>query len=621
LNQQFRSVALILLVFIIFFVSFGLFKKAFEKEAELTFSEFSKLVDSGEIKTATIKGATAKGELAKAKDGATHYTVNLPADLQNYTPMLVQKGVAVDASESSSSQYLVYFLYLLPVILMVVFWFVFIKQMQSGGNKAMSFGKSKARMITSNKNKVTFDDVAGMDEVEEEVQEIIDFLKDPKRFEALGGKIPKGVLLMGPPGTGKTLLAKAIAGEANVPFFSISGSEFVELFVGVGASRVRDMFDQAKKNSPCIVFVDEIDAVGRHRGAGVSGGGHEEREQTLNQLLVEMDGFESNQGVIMMAATNRPDVLDPALLRPGRFDRRIVIPRPDLRGREAILKVHLRNIKTSDNVDVSILARGTPGFSGADLANLANEAALRAARKDKLSVEMDDFDYAKDKVLLGMERRSMILSENDKKVVAYHEAGHAVVALNIPDADPVHKVSIVPRGMALGVTQQLPLDDRYNYSKVYLEAELAVLLGGRTAEEIYLQSVTTGAGNDLERATEIARNMVTLWGMSEKVGLLSLKGEKNPYLNIWDGSSKGIYSEKTAEEIDNEIKKITNVAYDRAKQILSDNAGVMEKLVAALLEKEVLDKEELEELSGRKIPGTSLSQPKTEDAAGNQTAS
>jgi len=619
LNQQLRSVALILLVFVIFFISFGLFKKAFEKEAELTFTEFSKMVDSGEIKSATIKGATVRGELAKAnKDGASRYVVTLPPDLQNFTPQLVQKGVAVDASDSSSGQYMVYFLYLLPVILMVVFWFVFLRQMQSGGNKAMSFGKSKARMISSNKNRVTFDDVAGMDEVEEEVQEIIDFLKDPKRFEALGGKIPKGVLLMGPPGTGKTLLAKAIAGEANVPFFSISGSEFVELFVGVGASRVRDMFDQAKKNSPCIIFIDEIDAVGRHRGAGVSGGGHEEREQTLNQLLVEMDGFESNQGVIMIAATNRPDVLDQALLRPGRFDRRIIIPRPDLRGREAILKVHLRNIKTSDNVDVSIIARGTPGFSGADLANLSNEAALRAARQDKQSVEMIDFDYAKDKVLLGMERRSMILSEDDKKVVAFHEAGHAVVALSIPEADPVHKVSIVPRGMALGVTQQLPLDDRYNYSKVYLEAELAVLLGGRTAEEIFLKNITTGAGNDLERATEIARNMVTQWGMSEKIGLLSLKGEKTPFLNFWDGASKGIYSERTAEEIDAEIKSLTNRAYERARAILTENSGVMEKLVAALLEKEVLDKEELEELTGKKIPGISPFHHSQEHGAENK---
>ena len=616
MNQQFRSVALILLVFVIFFISFGLFKKAFEKEAALSFTEFSKMADAGEIKSATIKGTTVRGELAKpGKDGATRYVVTLPPDLQNFTPTLVQKGVAVDASESSSGQYLVYFLYLLPVILMVVFWFVFLRQMQSGGNKAMSFGKSKARMISSSKNRVTFDDVAGMDEVEEEVQEIIDFLKDPKRFEALGGKIPKGVLLMGPPGTGKTLLAKAIAGEANVPFFSISGSEFVELFVGVGASRVRDMFDQAKKNSPCIVFVDEIDAVGRHRGAGVSGGGHEEREQTLNQLLVEMDGFESNQGVIMMAATNRPDVLDPALLRPGRFDRRIVIPRPDLRGREAILKVHLRNIKISDNVDVSIIARGTPGFSGADLANLANEAALRAARKDKQSVEMVDFDYAKDKVLLGMERRSMILSEDDKKVVAHHEAGHAIVALNIPDADPVHKVSIVPRGMALGVTQQLPLDDRYNYSRSYLEAELAVLLAGRTAEEIFLDSITTGAGNDLERATEIARNMVTQWGMSEKIGLLSLKGEKTPFANFWDGVSRGAYSERTAEEIDAEIKNFTDRAYERAKTILRENSSIMEKLVAELLEKEVLDKEELEEITGKKIPGVSAFHDARENAA------
>lgn len=621
MNQQFRSIALIILVFIIFFISFGLFKNSFEKEVELSFTRFSELIAAGEIKSATVKGTSVKGDLNTPLEGAKRYKVTLPPDLQNYTPILVSKGIQVEASESSGGQYFVIFLYLLPVLLMVVFWFVFMKQMQSGGNKALSFGKSKARMISSGKNKVTFADVAGMDEVEEEVQEIIEFLKNPKKFEALGGKIPKGVLLMGPPGTGKTLLAKAIAGEANVPFFSISGSEFVELFVGVGASRVRDMFDQAKKNSPCIVFVDEIDAVGRHRGAGVSGGGHEEREQTLNQLLVEMDGFETNQGVIMIAATNRPDVLDPALLRPGRFDRRIVIPRPDLRGREAILKVHLRNIKTSQNVDVLTIARGTPGFSGADLANLANEAALRAARQEKESVEMMDFDYAKDKVLLGMERRSMILSEDDKKVVAYHEAGHAIVALNLPDADPVHKISIVPRGMALGVTQQLPLDDKYNYNKAYLEAELAVLLGGRTAEEIFLKSITTGAGNDLEKTTEIARNMVTQWGMSDKIGLLSLKGEKNPFMGIWDGSSRGVYSEKTAEDIDAEIKLITNSAYEKAKKILTENADVMEKLVQALLEREVLDKEEIEELTGKKIRGyIDLSQNK-ENAPTDKPAS
>lgn len=603
MNEQLKSILIIILIFIIFFVIFGLIKKNFEKEVELSFTTFSKLSEAGHVKTAVIKGTTVKGELKIPYEGAKKYTLTLPPDLQNFSTVLVKKGIEVEASESSSGQYFMFFLYLLPVILMVVFWFVFLKQMQSGGNKALTFGKSKARMVSSDKNRVTFEDVAGMDEVEEEVTEIIEFLKNPKKFEALGGKIPKGVLLMGPPGTGKTLLAKAIAGEAGVPFFSISGSEFVELFVGVGASRVRDMFEQAKKNSPCIIFIDEIDAVGRHRGVGISGGGHEEREQTLNQLLVEMDGFESNQGVIIIAATNRPDVLDPALLRPGRFDRRIVIPRPDLRGREAILKVHLRNIKVSPDVDTLLIARGTPGFSGADLANLANEAALRAARQNKKEVDIGDFDYAKDKVLLGMERKSMILSEEDKKVVAYHEAGHAVVALNQEEADPVHKISIVPRGMALGVTQQLPLDDKYNYSRRYLEAELAVLLGGRAAEEIFLNNITTGAGNDLERATEIARNMVTVWGMSEKIGLLSLKTEKAAFANLWEGTAKSIYSEKTAEEIDNEIKRFIQNAYETAKKILTENREVMEKIVLALKEKESLDKEELEVITGKKIKG------------------
>lgn len=603
MNEQFKSIFLIILIFIIFFTIFGIIKKNWEKEVELSFTKFSELVEKGQIKTAIIKGTIVKGELKNSYDGAKKYSLTLPPDLQNFSTELVKKGIIVKATESSSGQYFIIFLYLLPVILMVVFWFVFLRQMQAGGNKALTFGKSKARKVSSDKNKVTFDDVAGMDEVEEEVTEIIEFLKNPKKFEALGGKIPKGVLLMGPPGTGKTLLAKAIAGEAGVPFFSISGSEFVELFVGVGASRVRDMFEQAKRNSPCIIFIDEIDAVGRHRGVGISGGGHEEREQTLNQLLVEMDGFESNQGVIIIAATNRPDVLDPALLRPGRFDRRIVIPRPDLRGREEILKVHLKNIEVSPNVDVSLIARGTPGFSGADLANLANEAALRAARQDKKQVDIEDFDYAKDKVLLGMERKSMILSEEDKKVVAYHEAGHAVVAMNLEEADPVHKISIVPRGMALGVTQQLPLDDKYNYSKGYLEAELAVLLGGRTAEQLFLKNITTGAGNDLERATEIARNMVTVWGMSDKVGLLSLKTEKAAFANFWEGTTKSIYSEKTAEEIDNEIKRLIQNAYETAKKILTENSQIIEKLVVKLKEKEVLDKEELEEITGKKIKG------------------
>jgi cell division protease FtsH len=613
LNDQLKSGLIIILIFLVFFIAFSLVRKNFEKETELSFSKFIELSDKGVVKTAIIKGTMVKGELNQPHEGAKKYYVTIPPDLQNFSTELVKKGVSVEASESSSGQYFIIFLYLLPVILMVVFWFVFLRQMQSGGNKALSFGKSKARMITSDKNKVTFDDVAGMDEVEEEVAEIIEFLKNPKKFEALGGKIPKGVLLMGPPGTGKTLLAKAIAGEANVPFFSISGSEFVELFVGVGASRVRDMFEQAKKNAPCIIFIDEIDAVGRHRGMGISGGGHEEREQTLNQLLVEMDGFETNQGVIIIAATNRPDVLDQALLRPGRFDRRIVIPRPDLRGREEILKVHLRNIKVDQNVDVSLIARGTPGFSGADLANLVNEAALRAARLNKDLVDIEDFEYAKDKVLLGMERKSMILSEDDKKVVAYHECGHAVVALSLKDADPVHKVSIVPRGMALGVTQQLPIDDKYNYTKSYLDAELAVLLGGRAAEELFLKNITTGAGNDLERATDIARNMVTVWGMSSKVGLLSLKSEKAAFANFWEGTTKSIYSEKTAEEIDEEVKSLISNAYETAKRILAENRDTLEKLVSRLKEKEVLEKDELEEITGKKIPGVVLKNKKEEE--------
>lgn len=606
MNEQIKSALVIFLIFLVFLIAFSLIRKNYEKEVELNFTEFVNLADKGEIKTATIKETTVRGDLKNPYKGANKYVVSIPLDLQNFSTELVKKGVLVEAYETSSGKYLIYFFYVLPIILMVVFWFIFLRQMQAGGNKALSFGKSKARMITSDKNRVTFEDVAGMDEVEEEVSEIIEFLKNPRKFENLGGKIPKGVLLMGPPGTGKTLLAKAIAGEANVPFFSISGSEFVELFVGVGASRVRDLFDQAKKNAPCIIFIDEIDAVGRHRGMGISGGGHEEREQTLNQLLVEMDGFETNQGVIIIAATNRPDVLDQALLRPGRFDRRIVIPRPDLRGREEILKVHLRNIKIDEKIDVSLIARGTPGFSGADLANLVNEAALRAARLNKEKVTIEDFEHAKDKVLLGMERKSMILSEEDKNVVAYHECGHAVVALNMKDADPVHKVSIIPRGMALGVTQQLPLDDKYNYSKSYLEAELAVLLGGRAAEEIFLKNITTGAGNDLERATEIARNMVTVWGMSEKLGLLSLKSEKAAFANFWEGTTKSIYSEKTAEEIDNEVKSLISKAYETAKRILMENREIMEKMVLTLKEKEVLEKAELEEITGKKIAGTAL---------------
>ncbi len=602
MNAQLRSVLLWALIIAIVIVSFGLLRKASVKEVELPFGQFTALVDKGEVKDALVKGTTVRGELKNPVEGATRYTVTLPGDLQNYTPELVKKGVDVKASDSNASQYVMALFYILPAVLLIGFWIFFMRQMQSGGNKAMSFGKSKARMMPEGGNKVTFKDVAGIEEVKEELQEIIDFLKDPGRFKKLGGKIPKGVLLMGAPGTGKTLLAKAIAGEANVPFFSISGSEFVELFVGVGASRVRDMFEQAKKNAPCIVFIDEIDAVGRNRGFGVAGS-HEEREQTLNQLLVEMDGFEANEGVILIAATNRPDVLDQALLRPGRFDRRIVVPRPDLKGREEILGVHVRAIKLSPDVDLSIVARGTPGFSGADLANLCNEGALRAARLGKKAVEMEDFEFAKDKVLMGSERRSLILSEEERNVVAHHEAGHAIVAFHLPKADPVHKVSIVPRGMALGVTQQLPVDDRYNYSREYLEEEMAVLLGGRCAEEIFLGSVTTGAGNDLEKVAEMARNMVTVWGMSERLGPLSYKGERNPFGTFWEGGTSAQYSEETAREIDEEVKALVLAAKKRAETILGEHRDRMEVIVRTLLEREVLDRADFEALlKGEPLP-------------------
>jgi cell division protease FtsH len=466
------------------------------------------------------------------------------------------------------------------------------RQMQGGGAKALSFGKARARLISEKQNKVTFQDVAGVDEAKEELREIIEFLKDPPKFQKLGGKIPKGVLLVGPPGTGKTLLAKAIAGEANVPFFSISGSDFVEMFVGVGASRVRDLFEQGKKHAPCIIFMDEIDAVGRHRGAGL-GGGHDEREQTLNQLLVEMDGFETNEGVILIAATNRPDVLDPALLRPGRFDRQVVVARPDVKGREEILKVHSRRIPLAPKVDLKVLARGTPGFSGADLANLVNEAALLAARQDKKVVEMIDFENAKDKVLMGVERRSMIISETEKRTIAYHEAGHALVADLLPGADPLHKVTIIPRGRALGLTQQLPADDKYNYSRDYLVNRITILLGGRAAEEIVFQQQTTGAGDDLEKATEMARKMVCEWGMSDKMGPLTFgKGEEHIFLGREVARPKD-FSEETAVLIDSEIKRIVVECATRARHMIETNLEKLHALARALLERESLDGEEI----------------------------
>jgi cell division protease FtsH len=486
------------------------------------------------------------------------------------------------------------------------------RQMQSGGNKALSFGKSKARLISEKSVKITFNDVAGVDEAKVEVQEIIDFLKDPNKFTKLGGKIPKGVLLVGSPGTGKTLLAKAIAGEAGVPFFSISGSDFVEMFVGVGASRVRDLFEQAKKNAPCIIFIDEIDAVGRHRGAGL-GGGHDEREQTLNQLLVEMDGFEGNEGIIIIAATNRPDVLDPALMRPGRFDRQVVVPQPDVKGRIEILKVHTRKIPLAENVNLEKIARGTPGFSGADLANLVNEAALLAARVSKTTVENNDFEAAKDKVLMGVERKSMIISEEEKKNTAYHEAGHALVAKLTPGTDPVHKVSIIPRGRALGVTQQLPMDDKYTYSKDFLMKRLYVLLGGRAAEEIVLHQMTTGAGNDIERATELARKMVTSWGMSEKLGPVTFgKKEEHIFLGREIGQHKD-YSEQTAVEIDQEVKRLVTEAYTAAKSLLEKNVDILEAFARKLLEIETMDSPDIDAMIATVHRSEQVSAPECND--------
>ena len=502
MNPFYKNLALWMVIGLIVILLFQLFQQNQSPRGEIVFSDFLKKVESGEVREVTLKGNNVSGRMS---DGSSFRTFT--ADYPDLVKSLKDKGVKIDVKPPDTNSWLAIVLQWVPMLLFIGVWIFFMRQMQGGGAKALSFGKARARLISEKQNKVTFQDVAGVDEAKEELREIIEFLKDPPKFQKLGGKIPKGVLLVGPPGTGKTLLAKAIAGEANVPFFSISGSDFVEMFVGVGASRVRDLFEQGKKHAPCIIFMDEIDAVGRHRGAGL-GGGHDEREQTLNQLLVEMDGFETNEGVILIAATNRPDVLDPALLRPGRFDRQVVVARPDVKGREEILKVHSRRIPLAPKVDLKVLARGTPGFSGADLANLVNEAALLAARQDKKVVEMIDFENAKDKVLMGVERRSMIISETEKKTIAYHEAGHALVADLLPGADPLHKVTIIPRGRALGLTQQLPADDKYNYSRDYLVNRITILLGGRAAEEIVFQQQTTGAGDDLEKATEMARKMV-----------------------------------------------------------------------------------------------------------------
>jgi cell division protease FtsH len=572
------------------------------REDEPSFSEFMAHVDQGDVKEVTMylspNSYELQGEYVKANK-KFHVTVFKEA-APDLTKQLRDKSVMIKVKEVRSGDWLIILLNALPLLLLVGFCLFLMRQMQAGGNKALSFGKSRARLLSAQQKKVTFKDVAGTDEAKEELQEIIEFLKDPQKFQKLGGRIPKGVLLVGPPGTGKTLLARAIAGEANVPFFSISGSDFVEMFVGVGASRVRDLFEQGKKNAPCIIFIDEIDAVGRHRGAGL-GGGHDEREQTLNALLVEMDGFESNEGVILIAATNRPDVLDPALLRPGRFDRRVVVARPDVKGREEILRVHTRKKPIADDVDLSIIARGTPGFSGADLESLANEAALWAARQNRKLVTMADFEMAKDKVLMGVERKSMILSDEEKKNTAYHEAGHALVAAMTPGADPVHKVTIIPRGMALGLTMQLPTDDKHSYTKDHLEGMLAVLMGGRTAEEIFLGHITTGAGNDIERATDIARNMVCEWGMSELGPLAFGKKEEAIFLGREIAQHRD-FSEATAVDIDKEVKRIVSSAYDKAKNILNTNRETLERIAQALLEREVLDANEVKML----IEGTPL---------------
>ena len=593
--KSYRSILFWIALGVILIVLWSLLQTAGTVKKEPPFSEFLIEVENDQVEEVTIAGDQING---KYIDGTTFKTT-APANYDDLVNILREHNVSITV-KSARNPWFSYLFTWFPIIILILFWVFFMRQMQSGGNKALSFGKSRAKLFSGVKKKFTFKDVAGVEEAKEELQEIIGFLKEPKRFQKLGGRIPKGVILVGAPGTGKTLLARAVAGEADVPFFSISGSDFVEMFVGVGASRVRDLFDQGKKHAPCLIFIDEIDAVGRQRGAGL-GGGHDEREQTLNQLLVEMDGFDSNEGVILIAATNRPDILDTALLRPGRFDRRIIVNMPDVKGREDILKVHIKNIPLDKQIDLSVLARSTPGFSGADLANLVNEAALLAARLDQEKVTMEDMESAKDKVLMGVERKSMIISEDEKKSTSYHEAGHALIASLLPEADPIHKVTIIPRGLALGTTQQLPLDDRYTYSKDYLEAQLSVLMGGRASEKMLLGKTTTGAANDFEKATDIARKMVCQWGMSD-LGPVTF-GERDDLIFL--GKELAMhknFSEKTAELIDAEVKKIINRNYNRTKELLEKHRDKLIDVAKALLEKEVLTSEELEEIiKGKKI--------------------
>ena len=592
MNSRVKNLIFWVVVGLFMILLFNLFTfQGQSPDEEVKFSEFVSRVEQGDVREVTIRGNYINGLFKDGRPFKT-YMVEYP----DLVKVLREHHVTINAKPPEDNPWYVTLLVTWgPFILFLALWFFLMRQMQIGGNKALSFGRSRARLLTEDRKKVTFSDVAGIDEAKEEVVEIIVFLNDPHKFQKLGGRIPKGVLIVGPPGTGKTLLAKAIAGEAGVPFFSISGSDFVEMFVGVGASRVRDLFEQGKKHAPCIIFIDEIDAVGRLRGAGL-GGGHDEREQTLNQLLVEMDGFDTTEGVILIAATNRPDVLDPALLRPGRFDRQITVNRPDVRGRSEILKVHTKKVPLAKDVDLEVISRGTPGFSGADLENLVNEAALLAARLNKTAVELKDFEFAKDKVLMGVERKSMVLTEQEKRTTAYHEAGHALMAKLLPGTDPVHKVTIIPRGRALGVTMQLPVDDRHSYSKEFLYNNLAILMGGRVAEELVFKQITTGAGNDIERATDLARKMVCEWGMSDELGPLTF-GKKDEEIFLGrEIATRRDYSEDIALKIDTEVKRLVTENYDRAKRMLRENMAALKALAEALLEKEVLEAGEIDQI-------------------------
>ena len=591
MNSLQKNIALWLFISLVFVLLYHLFNQPKSAQENIIYSDFVSYAEKGQIVEVTIQGESISGKLNDGKNFKTY----APKDA-GLIQILKDKGVRIASKPAEESPwYMNVLISWVPMLLLVGVWIFFMRQMQAGGGKAMAFGKSKARLVTDKSKTVTFADVAGIDEAKAELEEVIEFLRDPKKFTRLGARLPKGLLLVGQPGTGKTLLARAIAGEAEVPFLSISGSDFVEMFVGVGASRVRDLFDQGKKNAPCIIFIDEIDAVGRHRGAGL-GGGHDEREQTLNQLLVEMDGFESNEGVILVSATNRPDVLDPALLRPGRFDRQVVVPLPDVKGREKILEVHTRKTPLAEDIDFAVIARGTPGFSGADIENLVNESVLYAARYGKDKVTMSDFEFAKDKVMMGAERKSMVISIVERKNTAYHESGHALVARLLPGSDPIHKVTIIPRGMALGLTQQLPVDEKHTYPKQYLLNNITILLGGRAAEELILNEFTTGSGNDIERATNLARKMVCEWGMSEEMGPLSYgKKEEQIFLGREFAVHKD-YSEDTAQKIDKEVTRLVSASYEKAKKLLSDHIDILNRIASGLLEKEVLNSVELDEI-------------------------